>query len=75
MTIDYAQNSLGRNTVAPYTLRAHQGHSTISTPLTWAELEEGSIDPACFSPQEVLERIRQLDDLFTPVLQGSQHIA
>ncbi len=32
--VDYAQNSLGRNTATPYTLRAHPDHPTVSTPLT-----------------------------------------
>jgi bifunctional non-homologous end joining protein LigD len=38
VTVDYAQNSIGRNTAAPYTLRAHPAHPTVSTPLTWEEL-------------------------------------
>jgi bifunctional non-homologous end joining protein LigD len=57
-TIDYAQNSIGRNIAMPYTLRARQAHPTVSTPLTWAELDEGTIDPTGFSPQEVLSRVR-----------------
>ena len=74
VTIDYAQNSVGRNTAAPYTLRAHTAHPTVSTPLTWAELDAGIIHPARLSPQVVLERVRQMGDLFAPVLQGDQHI-
>jgi bifunctional non-homologous end joining protein LigD len=75
VTIDYAQNSVGRNTAAPYTLRAHPVHPMVSTPLTWAELEEGTIDPANLSPQVVLSRVERLGDLFAPVLQGDQRIA
>jgi bifunctional non-homologous end joining protein LigD len=75
VTIDYAQNSVGRNTAAPYTLRAHPDHPTVSTPLTWAELEAGTIDSARLSPQAVLERVGQLGDLFAPILQADQHIA
>ncbi len=74
VTVDYAQNSVGRNTAAPYTLRAHPAHPTVSTPLTWAELEAGTIDPADLTPQVVLERVGRLGDLFAPVLQGDQHI-
>ncbi len=74
VTVDYAQNSLGRNTAAPYTLRARQAHPTVSTPLTWKELEEGDLHPADLTPQMVLERMGRLGDLFAPVLQGNQHI-
>jgi bifunctional non-homologous end joining protein LigD len=74
VTVDYAQNSLGRNTAAPYMLRAHPVHPTVSTPLTWEELDAGTIHPASLSPQVVLERVSQMGDLFAPVLQGDQHI-
>jgi bifunctional non-homologous end joining protein LigD len=75
VTVDYAQNSVGRNTATPYTLRAHPAHPTVSTPLTWEELEAGSILPADLTPQVVLERIERPGDLFTSVLQRDQHIA
>jgi bifunctional non-homologous end joining protein LigD len=74
VTVDYAQNSLGRNTAAPYTLRAHPDHPTVSTPLTWEELDAGTIQPATFTPQVVFERLRRMGDLFTPVLQAGQGI-
>ncbi len=74
VTIDYAQNSVGRNTAAPYTLRANSAHPTVSTPLTWEELDAGNIHPADLTPQVVLERIQRLGDLFAPVLQTVQHI-
>ena len=74
VTVDYAQNSIGRNTAAPYTLRAHPDHPTVSTPLTWEELEAGSMHPATFTPQVVLERLRRMGDLFIPVLQADQRI-
>ena len=75
VTVDYAQNSLGRNTAAPYTLRAHPAHPTVSTPLTWEELEAGTIHPADLTPQVVLKRVGRLGDLFASVLQGDQRIA
>jgi bifunctional non-homologous end joining protein LigD len=74
VTVDYAQNSLGRNTAAPYTLRAHPELPRVSTPLTWEELDAGTIQPATFTPQVVLERLRRMGDLFIPVLQADQHI-
>jgi bifunctional non-homologous end joining protein LigD len=75
VTVDYAQNSMGRNTAAPYTLRAHPAHPTVSTPLAWEELHNGPILPADLTPQAVLERVERLGDLFAPVLQGDQRIA
>jgi bifunctional non-homologous end joining protein LigD len=75
VTIDYAQNSIGRNTAAPYTLRAHPVHPTVSTPLTWEELDRSNIQPASLMPQTVLERVGRVGDLFASVLQGDQHIA
>ena len=74
VTVDYAQNSLGRNTAAPYTLRAHPDHPTVSMPLTWEELDAGTMHPASLTPQVVFERLRRMGDLFTPVLQADQRI-
>ena len=74
VTVDYAQNSLGRNTAAPYTLRAHLDHPTVSTPLSWEELDAGKITPATLTPQVVFERLRRMGDLFDPVLQADQRI-
>ncbi len=74
MTVDYAQNSLGRNTATPYTLRAHLDHPTVSNPLTWEELDAGTIHPASFTPQVVLERLHRMGDLFSPVLQANQRL-
>ncbi len=75
ITIDYGQNSVGRNTAAPYTLRANPAHPTVSAPLTWEELEEGGMHPADLTPDVVLKRVGRLGDLFAPVLHADQHIA
>ena len=74
VTVDYAQNSLGRNTAAPYTLRAHPEHPTVSTPLSWEELDAGSMHPTSFTPQVVFERVSRMGDVFSPVLQAGQRI-
>jgi bifunctional non-homologous end joining protein LigD len=74
VTVDYAQNSIGRNTAAPYTLRARPVYPTVSTPLTWEELDAGTIHPASLSPEVVFERVSRMGDLFAPVLQADQHI-
>jgi bifunctional non-homologous end joining protein LigD len=49
-------------------------HPTVSTPLTWKELEEGDLHAADLTPHIVLERVGRLGDVFAPVLQGNQHI-
>lgn len=75
VTIDDALNSVGRNTTAPYTLRASPAQPTVTTPLTCEELDAGNMHPIDLTPQVVLERVGRLGDLFAPVLQANQHIA
>jgi DNA primase len=62
------------DTAASYTLRAHPDHPTVSTPLTWEELDAGSMHPALLSPQVVLERVSRMGDPFSTVLQADQRI-
>jgi len=69
VTIDHAQNSIGRNTAAPYILRAHPG-APVSTPLTWDEVEAGQVRPSDLTLRVVPQRLQQVGDLFAPVLQG-----
>ena len=75
VTIDPGQNSVGRNTAAPYTLRASAAHPTVSTPLTWEELDTGNIRPEDLTPRVVLERVGRLGDSFAAVRTQDQHIA
>jgi bifunctional non-homologous end joining protein LigD len=69
--IDYAQNSLGRTTVAVYSVRPRPG-ATVSTPVTWDEVESGAIAPGDFTIKTVPARLAQSGDLFAPVLMGGQ---
>ena len=71
VTVDYAQNSIGRNTAAPYTLRAGPG-APVSMPVTWAEVEAGRIRPADFTLTSAPARVERMGDLFRPVLEGGQ---
>ncbi len=57
--IDWSQNNAAKTTVAPYSLRA-QPSPTVSTPLTWDEVEAGQ--PVSVGPEEVLERLRRGED-------------
>jgi bifunctional non-homologous end joining protein LigD len=58
--IDWSQNNAAKTTVAPYSLRA-QPMPTVSTPLTWAEVEGGDARP--YRLEEVLDRIEEHGDL------------
>ncbi len=74
VTIDAAQNSIGRNTAAPYSLRADTTQPRVSTPLSWDEIAAGGFQPADLTPPVVLERVRTHGDLFAPVLSEGQHL-
>ncbi len=58
--VDWSQNSAAKTTVAPYSLRAGPS-PTVSTPLTWDEVEAGH--PVWFSPEDVLARVETDGDL------------
>jgi bifunctional non-homologous end joining protein LigD len=66
--IDWSQNNAAKTTVAPYSLRA-RNQPTVSTPVTWEEVA------ACRQPKnlvftapDVLTRVEDQGDLFTPLL-------
>ncbi len=61
VTVDHAQNSLARNTAAPYTLRARPG-APASAPLTWDEVEEGRVRPEHFTIRTLPKRLDAIGD-------------
>jgi bifunctional non-homologous end joining protein LigD len=67
VTLDHAQNSIGRNTAAPYTARGAPG-APVSTPVTWEEIERGKIRPTDFTIATIPDRLNALPDPFSPVL-------
>ncbi len=70
--IDWSQNDRHKTTVAVYSLRARE-RPTVSTPLTWDEVE----DEDCrllFEADDALERIERHGDLFEPVLTLRQRL-
>jgi bifunctional non-homologous end joining protein LigD len=73
ITIDYAQNSIGRNTAAPYTARGLP-HAPVSTPVTWDEVESGKIDPVDFTLRTVPARIQRVGDLLAPMREDTQRL-
>jgi bifunctional non-homologous end joining protein LigD len=71
--IDWAQNSERRSVVAPYSLRA--GYvPLVSAPVAWEEVEPGN-EALLFGPDEVLDRIARVGDLFSPALNTVQILA
>jgi bifunctional non-homologous end joining protein LigD len=68
--IDWSQNHLTKTTVCAYSLRA-QERPTVSTPLTWGEVEDGcragDARAFVFTASEVLDRVREHGDLFAAV--------
>jgi bifunctional non-homologous end joining protein LigD len=72
--IDWSQNDDHKTTVSVYSLRA-KGHPTVSTPVTWEEVEECSLpEDLTFLSGEVLKRVEKQGDLFAPVLTLKQRL-
>ncbi|HEY1391434.1 MAG TPA: non-homologous end-joining DNA ligase [Ktedonobacterales bacterium] len=74
VTIDYAQNSIGRNTAAPYTIRAGASIPRVSAPLSWEEIAADIIRPDDLTPDVALERVQRYGDLFAPALLANQRL-
>ncbi|MFI5753850.1 non-homologous end-joining DNA ligase [Streptomyces sp. NPDC051569] len=66
--VDHSQNAAAKTTAAPYTLRARP-EPTVSTPLTWAEVE-GCTTPGqlVFRLGDLAGRLDRYGDLFDPLL-------
>jgi len=60
--VDFLQNIRGKTVAGVYSVRA-QPRPTVSTPLTWDELTS-DLDPAAFTIDTVLPRIRDVGDLW-----------
>src|SRR5688572_6896638 len=75
--IDWSQNDEHKTTVCPYSLRART-HPTVSTPVTWDEVEEameaGEPGRLRFEARDVVERVEAMGDLFEPVLTMKQKL-
>src|SRR5438477_13192439 len=66
MLVDYNQNAWGRTLASIYSIRPTPVAS-VSTPVTWEEVEEG-VRIEDFRVDNVLERVREIGDLWKPVL-------
>jgi bifunctional non-homologous end joining protein LigD len=74
--IDWSQNNAAKTTVTPYSLRA-QPQPTVSTPLTWDEVEAVATGEWQFRPftaPQVLARIDEHGDLFAGLLEPGPEV-
>jgi bifunctional non-homologous end joining protein LigD len=75
--VDWSQNHQRKTTIAVYSLRARE-RPTVSTPITWEEVEaaadSGDGSSLTFETGDVLERIEERGDLFAPVLELEQEL-
>ena len=72
--IDWSQNSRHKTTVCAYSLRARP-HPTVSTPVTWQEVEAAADGSALsFEATDVLARVGELGDLFAPTATLEQQL-
>jgi bifunctional non-homologous end joining protein LigD len=71
--VDWSQNTRSKTTVSVYSLRARE-RPTISTPITWDEVDKGAAGDAelAFEAEDVLARVNEHGDLFAPVLELEQ---
>ena len=66
--VDYNQNAWGRTLASVYSVRPTES-ATVSTPVTWREIERG-IEIGDFRLDNVPARVRKLGDLWKPLLQA-----
>jgi bifunctional non-homologous end joining protein LigD len=76
--IDWSQNTDFKTTVGVYSLRAKIYRPYVSVPVRWDEvsaaLQSKDTDSLFFTPEETLERLEEVGDLFKPVLTKVQKL-
>jgi bifunctional non-homologous end joining protein LigD len=75
--VDWSQNDPHKTTVCVYSLRARE-RPTVSTPVSWEEVEEAleaqAPERLVFDSEDVLARIQRDGDLFAPLLSQRQEL-
>jgi bifunctional non-homologous end joining protein LigD len=75
--VDWSQNDEHKTTVSVYSLRARE-HPTVSTPVTWEEVEQvlkkKDASFLVFEASHVLQRFEKMGDLHAPVLKLKQKL-
>lgn len=76
--IDWSQNAAHKTTVAVYSLRGSRPRPFVSVPVTWDELARAvksrDAHGLHFDPAAALRRVRELGDLYAPVLTLKQKL-
>jgi bifunctional non-homologous end joining protein LigD len=70
--IDSNQNGMGKTIASVYSVRP-KADAPVSTPLRWDEVNE-NLDPAAFTMEAVLARVKKYGDLFEGVLENKQSL-
>jgi bifunctional non-homologous end joining protein LigD len=75
--VDWSQNDEHKTTVSVYSLRARE-HPTVSTPVTWDEVERAlkkkDASLLVFEAPQVVQRFEKMGDLHAPVLKLKQRL-
>jgi bifunctional non-homologous end joining protein LigD len=75
--VDWSQNDFNKTTIGVYSLRARE-RPTVSTPITWDEVEacasSGDGRSLVFEAEQVVARVDAMGDLFAPALTVSQQL-
>jgi bifunctional non-homologous end joining protein LigD len=61
--LDYTQNTYIKTLVAPYAVRPAPG-APVSAPIQWTELDDPSLRPNSFTIRNVVDRVKEVGDLF-----------
>jgi bifunctional non-homologous end joining protein LigD len=72
--VDHNMNRVGANIAAVYSARPEPG-ATVSTPVTWKEVEAGTIRPQDFTIATIWPRLKRRKDPFRGVLDEPQDIS
>jgi bifunctional non-homologous end joining protein LigD len=68
--VDWSQNAARKTTATPYTLRARP-EPTVSTPVTWAEVQEcRDPDRLTFRAADIAPRLQEYGDLLAPLIEA-----
>lgn len=65
--LDYLQNGKGITMATVYSARP-KPHATVSTPVTWEELQKQGFDPTRFTIKTVPKRVKKIGDLWGNLL-------
>ena len=75
--VDWSQNDEHKSTVCVYSLRVAE-RPTVSTPLTWEEVEAAikanAPQSLVFETEQVLDRVQAMGDLYAPVVTMKQTV-